>query len=148
MSQTRICAAWKESYTEFYIFHLQEKYLRLDCGVNSGGGGQVSWNRNSSVWDIRRSGTSNDPDACKKPFTNPTVSSYVDSLYLLVHEGRHNQPGDQGHIVVNGSQLDPTWKTEVVTPGPPCIACGYINMVSMTPEDQNRGRTDCSGLVE
>jgi hypothetical protein len=52
-------------------------------------------------------GTSNDSDACKKPFTNPTVSSYVDSLYLLVHEGRHNQPGDQGHIVVNGSQLDP-----------------------------------------
>ena len=24
-----------------------------------------------------------------------------------MHEGRHNQPGDQGHIVVNGAQLDP-----------------------------------------
>lgn len=81
--------------------------MRLDCNVNYAGGGQVSLSRSMSVWDGRSSGTASDPDACKKPFPNPTLYAYVNPLYLLMHEERHNEPGDPGHVIVNGNQMDP-----------------------------------------
>lgn len=80
--------------------------LRLNCDYNFGGGGQVSVGRSLSVWDGRPSGTTNDPDACKKPYSNPSLYAYVNPLYLLVHEERHNELGDPGHVSVNGSQMD------------------------------------------
>lgn len=69
---------------------------RLDCSDSSGGGGTVSLNRLGSVWWNAYSGT------CKTPATNAPLAPYVDPLYLLVHEGRHNEPGDPGHTTCNG----------------------------------------------
>jgi len=72
--------------------------LRLDCNFNTGGGGAVSLNRGFNVWDGRSSGTPDNPDACKTPFANPVLYKYINPLYLLLHEGRHNEPSDSGHI--------------------------------------------------
>jgi len=82
--------------------------LHLDCTLNSGGGGHISLSRLTSVWDARSSATASDPDACKEPFANPTLYPYVNSLYLLIHEERHNEPGDPGHISVGGTPGDAT----------------------------------------
>ena len=92
---------------EHFNTYVNRINLSLDCSYNTGGGGQVSLTRNLSVWDGRSSGTSTDPDACKKPFSNPKQNPYVSPLYLLVHEGRHSEQGDPGHIFIDGSQLDP-----------------------------------------
>lgn len=96
----------KTIYEHFNTF-VKTLNLRLDCDYNTGGGGQISLNRAVSIWDGRPSGTATDPDACKKPFPDPSLYPYVNPLYLLIHEGRHNEPGESGHIIVNGSQLDP-----------------------------------------
>ena len=89
--------------------HVSMLNLRLDCNLNTGGGGQVSLSRSFSVWDGRSSGTTEDPDACKNPFPNPTLYPYVNPLYLLLHEGRHSEPGDSGHTSCNGmSNMDPS----------------------------------------
>ena len=77
--------------------------MRLDCGLNFGGGGQVSLNRTLSVWDGRSTATA---DSCKTPFSNITLFPYVNHLYLVMHEERHSespsgapgQPPDPGHI--------------------------------------------------
>lgn len=77
--------------------------LRLDCFVNHGGSGGISLDRNQSTWwNLIASD-------CKTPGTNAGVAPYVHSLYLLVHEGRHNQPGDPSHTTCNGeSNMDAT----------------------------------------
>ena len=98
--------AGKTIYAHFNAF-VTTLNLRLDCAYNTGGGGQISLSRNLSVWDGRSSATATDPDACKKPFSNPTLAPYVSPLYLLIHEGRHSEPGDPGHIIVDGIQKDP-----------------------------------------
>jgi hypothetical protein len=72
--------------------------LGLDCGVNNSGGGTMNLSRNMSVWDSRASGSFADPDACKKPFTNHAPAIYDSPLYLIMHECRHNEPGDPGHV--------------------------------------------------
>jgi hypothetical protein len=77
--------------------------LRLDCDFNRGGGGALSLNRGVSVWDARSSATASDPNACKKPFASHVLWLYIDSLYLLVHENRHNMPDDPGHTTCHGS---------------------------------------------
>jgi hypothetical protein len=83
--------------------------LRLDCNVNTGGGHHVRLNRSFSVWDGRSSGTSDNPDACKTPFQNPTLYGYVNPLYLLLHEGRHSEPDDSGHTSCDGkTNMDPS----------------------------------------
>lgn len=94
-------------YDDFKTF-VKTIDLRLSCDLNSGGGGQISVNRNMSVWDARASGTPGNADACKTPFPNPELNPYVDSLALVVHEQRHNEPGDPGHIMVGGVAMDAT----------------------------------------
>ena len=92
-------------YFKSFVYVLN---LRLDCGFNTGGGGQVSLNRSWSVWDGRSSGTADNPDACKAPLPNPTLYPYVNPLYLLIHEERHNEPSDPGHVYVGDNQMDPS----------------------------------------
>jgi hypothetical protein len=95
---------------EYVRSHVQQIHLRLDCGYSSGGGGMISLNRNASVWDARRSGTSQDPDACKSTLQS-RVYTYVAPLQLVVHEARHSDPGDPGHAVcANGVPGD--WELE------------------------------------
>ena len=77
--------------------------LRLDCDVNYSGAGTLSLNRNISVWDARKSGTPSEPNACKKPFASHVLWSYIHSLYLLVHENRHNMPYDPSHTTCGGA---------------------------------------------
>lgn len=72
--------------------------LTLNCNKNTGGGGHLTLNRNLSVWDSRASGYDGHWDACKQPFANPSLASYFGSLQLLVHEGRHCEAGDPGHV--------------------------------------------------
>jgi len=74
-------------------------YLRLDCTYNSGGGGALYLNRSFSVWDARTSGTPSNWDACKTPFENPKLYTYINPLYLVMHECRHGEPDDPGHTV-------------------------------------------------
>jgi hypothetical protein len=50
------------------------------------------------VWDGRTSGTPSNPDACKTPLTNPTFMQYISPLYLVMHECRHSEPDDPGHV--------------------------------------------------
>jgi len=71
--------------------------LYLDCRPFSAGGGSLNFPRNFSVWDGRFGGTTEDPDACKSPLSkNPTL--WQNRLSIVVHEGRHNEPDDPGHV--------------------------------------------------
>lgn len=54
------------------------------------------------IWDARSSATATDPNACKKPFASHALWSYINSLYLLVHENRHNMTDDPGHTICSG----------------------------------------------
>lgn len=72
--------------------------LTLNCNKNTGGGGHLTLNRNFSVWDGRASGTDDNPNACKVPWSNPSLATYFSSLQLLVHEARHCEAGDPGHV--------------------------------------------------
>ncbi|MGA1865031.1 MAG: hypothetical protein ACMUHX_08215 [bacterium] len=78
--------------------HVQNINLYLSCGYNTGGGGSVNLRRNFSVWDGRVGWSESNPDGCKTPFTNPQLYEYISPLYLLIHECRHNEPDDSGHI--------------------------------------------------
>ncbi|MFX0203673.1 MAG: hypothetical protein ACFFCW_46845 [Candidatus Hodarchaeota archaeon] len=87
--------------------HVKKIYLRLDCQTNRAGENAISLNRNFSVWDSRKSGTPDNPDACKMPFQNPRLRSYPS--YIVIHEGRHCEPDDPGHTSCNGeSNMDRT----------------------------------------
>lgn len=59
----------------------------LDAALNDAGGGTINANRSFSKWN-----NVSDP-------TDPPGApvSYIHSLYLLLHENRHNEPGDPGH---------------------------------------------------
>lgn len=77
--------------------------LALNCPGDFGGGATVSVDHLGSVWWNTYSGN------CKTPAPNAPLAPYVDPLYLLVHEGRHNEPGDPGHTSCNGqSNMDAT----------------------------------------
>lgn len=84
--------------------------LRLDCGISTAGGGTVNLNRNFSVWDGRQSGSAANTNACKLPLNKPPIlDAYTNPLYLLLHEARHCEPADSGHVVCKGSDnMDPT----------------------------------------
>jgi len=83
--------------------YLKQINLRLDCGISTAGDSTVNLNRNFSVWDLRQSGSSQNPDACKVPLNNPPeLSDYISSLYLILHEGRHCEPSDPGHVTCAG----------------------------------------------
>lgn len=58
--------------------------VSLDNTGNTAGGGVMHLDRTFTLW-------SNNP-------AQPTVATpYIHSLYLFVHEARHNEPGDPGH---------------------------------------------------
>ena len=77
--------------------------LSLGCNINTAGGKIVNLNRQFSIWDIRQSATAEKPDACKIPLTNPPVlNEYINSLYLFIHEARHCEPSDSGHVECQG----------------------------------------------
>lgn len=76
--------------------------LRLDANPNYAGNGRVSVNRGFSMWYGMLSGT-------KTAVTSLGLIQYVHSLYLLVHEARHCEPGEPGHTTLpNGVQGDAT----------------------------------------
>lgn len=83
--------------------------LSLNCAINTAGGGTVNLNRSFSVWDGRQSGSTANPNACKLPLKQPpALDAYTNSLYLLLHEARHCEPSDTGHVVCQGSDnMDP-----------------------------------------
>ncbi len=60
---------------EFVKTHTRTINVTLDTALNDAGGGVMHLNRSFTLWTNR----------------------YVDSLYLLIHENRHNQPGDPSH---------------------------------------------------
>ena len=69
--------------------------MRLDCGNNSGGKGTISLNRSSSEW------WNISTDGCKIPSPpNQPPGSYL--FYIVVHEGRHSERDDPGHIWCRG----------------------------------------------
>lgn len=90
-----------------YVKNLTSRVnLKLNCEYNNAGGRILNLNRAFSVWDIRESGTAQNPNACKNYPPRRAVSDYVSPLYLLIHETRHNDSQDPGHIIVNGRQMD------------------------------------------
>ena len=89
--------------------HVRKLVLGLGCAVNTGGGGTINLSRNFCVWDLRASGAADRPDACKVAPAHPQAAPYIHSLYLLVHEGRHSEPGEPGHVECQGKgNMDPS----------------------------------------
>jgi hypothetical protein len=82
--------------------HVKRLSLMLDCNDNSGGGGNITLHRWQNTWDLTRRD-------CKSPApTDPHLNGYVGPLFLLMHESRHNQPGDPGHTTCYGfGNMDP-----------------------------------------
>jgi hypothetical protein len=77
--------------------------LNLGCEVNIAGGRAVNLNRSFSVWDGRQSGSAGKPDACKVPIHSPPLlNEYTSALYLLMHEARHCEQDDPGHVACKG----------------------------------------------
>ena len=84
-------------------------YVSLGCQSNTGGHGSMSLNRNFTVWDLRESGTPGKPEACKNVPGKPRLALYISPLYLFVHEARHSEPGEPGHVECNGrGNMDPS----------------------------------------
>lgn len=77
-------------------------YLRLDCEYAHGGGGAINMNRSFSIWDGRMSGSADNLDACKTPFATLSLYPYIHPLYLVMHECRHSEPDEPGHIFCEG----------------------------------------------
>ncbi len=78
--------------------------LHLDCRPASGGGGRANLPRRISHWGPIHG----DPD-CGEPMVGDhiqDVSYYRGSLMLFVHEVRHSEPDDPGHINCNGRSGD------------------------------------------
>jgi len=78
--------------------------LHLDCRPASGGGGRANLPRRVSHWGPIHG----DPD-CGEPMEGDhiqNVSYYRGSLMLFVHEVRHSEPDDPGHINCNGRSGD------------------------------------------
>lgn len=73
--------------------------LRLGCGMNQAlGNGTIMLFRLASVWDGRSS------DDCTNPSINPiSIYPYNYFLQLLIHESRHLQFTDPGHVTCEGS---------------------------------------------
>lgn len=85
-----------------YLKHVVHTlYLTLEGGYNYGGGSTITLTRGFSVWDLRSSA---DPTV---PFPDFVLAFYHSPLYLLFHEGRHSEPGDPGHLYIDGQQFDP-----------------------------------------
>ena len=82
--------------------------LTLGCGSNMAGGGQITLNRAFSVWDRRAGASDDDPSACKSFPQKRSLNHYLSSLYLFLHESRHNESGDPGHVIIGGRQMDPS----------------------------------------
>jgi hypothetical protein len=60
---------------DFVKAHTRTINAGLGTQLNDAGGGVINLNRNFALWQ----------------------SPYLDSLYLLLHENRHNQAGEPGH---------------------------------------------------
>jgi hypothetical protein len=81
--------------------HVKILNMRLDCANDSGGGGNVNLDRFSSEWwNTYR-------DSCKVPSPpDQPPASYL--FYIIVHEGRHSEPGEPGHTSCgNRGNMDP-----------------------------------------
>ena len=94
--------------------HTTTLRVSLSDSVANAGGGIVNLPRLFTLWSANAS--------------QPTVvSPYIHSLYLLVHESRHNEPDDPGHASCNAwagqPGYPPAWTSgsslAVATPGPP-----------------------------
>ena len=75
--------------------HVNTFNMRLDCGSSSGAGGTINMNRFASEWwNTYR-------ESCKIPSPpNQPPASYL--FYIVVHEGRHSEPGEPGHTSCGG----------------------------------------------
>jgi hypothetical protein len=77
------------------VFEYLRRYVRrfvvgLECGSASGGGGTVRLPRHASIW---YASTSN----CREVLPGQPPLGYEGPLGLILHEVRHNHPGDPGH---------------------------------------------------
>jgi hypothetical protein len=69
--------------------------VRLDCGIASSAGRAISLPRHASMW---YASTSN----CRDVLPGQQPLGYEGPLALILHEVRHNQPGDPGHRACRG----------------------------------------------
>lgn len=72
-------------------------YLKLSCEYAHGGGGTITLSRGASLWGISIDGTVEDPEACKHPVAYE-LKPYCLFLGGLIHEERHSEPDDPGHV--------------------------------------------------
>ena len=89
---------------EHFHTYVNSFYLYLYNCYNYGGGGNITLNRTFSLWDVRQN---SDPNI---PLPDHELSLYIHPLYLLIHEERHSEPGDPGHIDTATGQMDPTFE--------------------------------------
>ena len=75
--------------------HVTRFVVRLDCGIANGGGRAVSLPRHASLWYASSSN-------CHEVLPGQQPLGYEGPLALILHEVRHNQPGDPGHRACRG----------------------------------------------
>ena len=76
--------------------------LRLDCADSAGANGQIFLSRWQNTWDLPR-------QECKSLTPGGPLRGYVGPLALLMHEGRHSEPGSPVHSSCYGfSNMDPS----------------------------------------
>jgi hypothetical protein len=81
---------------EYLRRHVKTFVVRLDCGIASGGGGTISLSRHASIWHASTAGN------CKEIRPGQQPLPYAGQLALIIHEGRHNDPGDPRHTPCRG----------------------------------------------
>lgn len=82
----------KKNIYDYVKANAKNIQLDLDCHFDfAGADGALHLDRAFSVWDGRSA------DDCKKSYEN-TLFNYVSPLYLLIHEARHFEIGDPGHV--------------------------------------------------
>jgi hypothetical protein len=76
--------------------------LRLGCDDSAGGNGRIFLSRWQNTWDLPRGD-------CKSLGTGGPLAGYVGALALLMHEGRHSEPGSPVHATCYAfSNMDPS----------------------------------------
>lgn len=75
--------------------------LSLECDFPSGGGGQITLGRSYHVW----CSIGYDPDVpnwCKITPSDTSLFLWRVVPFIYVHEARHSEPDDPGHVACNG----------------------------------------------
>ncbi|MFH2136130.1 MAG: hypothetical protein ABII19_00635 [Patescibacteria group bacterium] len=120
--------------------------INLNCNFNYGGESTLNLNSSSGNWRWLESGT-----------CNPTqdFAPYMDHLQLLIHETRHSEAGEPGHMLSCGNVGDIPWAHDQYFENGSGYAYAaqylmwvYKYSVNDPPEVKERAKQDAITLLE